>query len=389
MNDVGQVLRWLVESKSMSAAAAQRQLTEWREETGDSNQSSGEDLLAWLVHRRVISRFQVEALCAGHTGPLTFGPFRVQDRLAIGRLGTAYRAVHEELQQPISLKVFPASTRHDPERSARMERELLAGIELEHPNVVRMYQTGQVGGIPYLAFEDLRGETLQDRLNREGALDCATACMLVCDAARGLAAFHDKFLVHRDVQPGNMWISEGGRLKIMELGAVRRAFSGLDGLEEATVTTRGTVLGMYDYMAPEQAQNAHAAEHRSDIYSLGCVFYHCLTGHPPFAAKNPLDQMRQHANEPPVPVVNLAPGICREVGEIVGAMLAKSPDDRLQSMEDVVHAVEPHAALAPEVDGEAGVPLEFLTWARDPASSVHPGRAMSFVAWLAEDSVPR
>jgi len=144
----------------------------------------------------------------------------------LGGWGTCIRATHDELNQPVSLKVFPSSLKNDHEKLARMEREFRATAELDHPNIVRSFQIGQAGDIHYLALQDLKGETLLDRLNREGAIPYPTACKLILDVARGLAHLHEDGLVHRDISPANMWVTEGGNCMLMELGAVRNVLGG-------------------------------------------------------------------------------------------------------------------------------------------------------------------
>ena len=387
MSSVDQVRQQLVDCELMTAETAGNHIARWREQTGAGESAAGEELLAWLVDQQVLTEFQSGALHAGHAAPLMIGLYRVFDRAAIGRLGNIYRAVHDALGQAVSLKVFPSSLKDEPESLARMQREIQVSAELDHPNVVRMYHMGQVGEIHYLAFEDLRGEPLHERLDREGALHFATACALMRDAAQGLAHFHDKFLVHRDVRPANLWVTESGTLKVMESGAVRIALTGLTETEDGTVTTSDTVLGTYDYMAPEQAKSAHAADHRSDIYALGCTTYHCLTGHPPFVERNPVRLVMRHASETPAPVTELVADIPEELADAVGSMLAKSPDERYQSMEDVVHVLEQYAdPTAPDAVLEASE--DFLSWLRETPSHELPEsdspQATAFLAWLAE-----
>lgn len=362
MIHLDEVRQRLIETRLMTAQCVQDCIAHWQTEVCTDGES-GEDLLAWLVKQQLLTEFQRNAICTEHRGPLVIGPYRLLDRAVVGRLGDVYRAMHEEVNQAVSLKVFSSAMKDSPEQFARMQREIRVSAELDHPNIVRMFEVGKEGDLNYLAFEDLQGETLQERLSRQDALPYSTACRLILDAALGLGCLHDRFLVHRDVCPANLWITEAGRAKVMELGAVRPAFSAFEGDEG--LTTMGSSLGTCDYMAPEQAQDAHAADHRADIYSLGCTLYHCLTGQPPFSDRNPLRVMMRHATEPPASIGSHVEGIPAALEETIATMLAKLPEDRFQSMEDVARALEEFADPSAG-DGEHGTVVldKYITWLR-------------------------
>jgi serine/threonine-protein kinase len=390
MSTVHQIRQQLLDSQLMTGEAVDSQIARWRQETKAADDAPGEALIDWLVEAQVLTEFQGDALRAGHTGPFLLGPYRVFERMALGRLGNIYRAVHEELDQPVSLKVFPSSLKDDSEKVARMQREFRASVELEHPNIVRTFQIGQAGDVYYLAFEDLQGETLSDRLQREGALPYPTACKLVREAALALAHLHEKGLVHRDVQPGNMWISEAGVLKLMELGAVRDALGEvITAPEEEGITTSETVLGTFDYMAPEQAQDAHAADHRSDIYSLGCTLYHCLSGQKPFPVKNPIKLVMHHMTKMPTPLVEVMPDLPKPLAGEVTSMIAKAPDERYQKAQDVAWALEQYVEPAQlAVLDEAEVSDEYLSWLRTASEEAVESRTpelAGFLNWLADE----
>lgn len=389
MTTVDEIHASLVESELMGGDEADRHIAAWREATGEKGDESGAALADWLVDRSELTEFQAAAIKAGHKGPFMLGPYRVRQRIVAGTLGNVYRAVHVELDQPVSLKVFPSDLKDDPERLARMHREARASVELDHPNILKTFQVGRVGDIYYLAFQDLLGETLQQRLERDGAMEPAEAARLLRDGAAALAHLHERNFVHRDVRPANMWITPGGVLKLMEFGAVSAA---IEGLEEDDITTSDTVIGSIDYMAPEQAADPHAADHRSDIYGLGCTAYHCLSGEKPFREKNPIRLAMKHALELPPALKEWIPGVPEKLSDLVDGMLSKAPDDRFQSAQDVVWALEEHFdTTQTRSDETPAASQEFLRWASSPENPeherVHEARSpelASFMHWLAD-----
>jgi eukaryotic-like serine/threonine-protein kinase len=341
VTNVEDIRQQLIDHQWMTAEEADAAIAEWKSASPGAA-DDGEALLAWLTERRSLTPFQAKTMHGEDAGPLMLGPYRLLEQIAVGRLGSLYRAVHEASGEAVCLKLFPAGVADDPEWLGRMQREIDTGAELDHPNVMRTLGVEECDGNWYVIMEDLEGESLQDRLVREGRLPWSTATGLMNDAAQGLAYLHDKFVVHRDVRPANLWITTDGQVKVLELGSVRNALSALEPGDDATLTTSGTIIGVYDYMSPEQAKDPHGADHRSDIYSLGCTFYHCLAGRPPFVEKNPVMLVMRHATAEATPLGEVDAEIPADVAEIVDAMLAKSPDDRIQTMRDVATALAQH-----------------------------------------------
>lgn len=361
--NVAQVLDLVVGAGVLSAEQAE----EWRSYWAKEQQlpDDGEGLIAALLAEQEITDFQARALRNGVPGPYKLGPYRLFDRVAVGRLGTIFRAVHEEFQQPVGLKVFPADLQRDPERALRLARETRVAVQVDHPHVVRTFQVGRAGETVYLAIEDLRGWTLADRLEAEEVLDPLEACRLMREVALGLDHLHALDIVHRDVQPANIWLTETGHAKIMEFAAARDALADL--LEERPTDywLRAEILGSYDYLSSQQAANQDCADSRTDVYSLGCVLFRCLTGQVVFPDENPVRKIARHAHEPARYVSDLVPEVPREISDVVATMLAKNPDERYQTAEDVAWALEQvidveEKLLAAEEEFSEG----FLEWAR-------------------------
>ncbi len=232
--------------------------------------------------------------------------------------------------------------------------------------------------VTFIAFEELSGGTLQQRLEKDGRLPYIEACQLIEQAALGLGYLHSQLIIHRDICPANLWVTEHGLVKIMEFGAARDAMSYLDSNDwgRLTLDTRGPaeapqVLGRYDYMPAEQARDPHAANVASDLYCLGSTLYHCLTGQVPFPSPDPVRQVLKHAEETPAPLTDFARNIPEALQEVVSKVLAKNPDDRYASAEEfasVLSEIVPPAVL-PELE-----PLspDFLNWLQSSAAKGTP-----------------
>ena len=392
--NVTKIRQLAVDSQVLTADKVDDRIRQWIANGGSTN--DGDGFASRLVSERVLTDFQGAALRAGIAGPYILGPYRVQARLTAGRLGDIFQAVHDEFQQPVSLKIFPAALNQNPEHVARLGREARVSMEVDHLHVVRTYHVGRAGEITFIAFEELQGETLAKRLVRLGKLPFFEACQVMAQAASGLAYLHSQDIIHRDICPMNLWVTTHDFVKIMEFGAARDALSFLDSLTgeggsgELTLNqSAGMVLGHYDYMAPEQAQDAHSANSVSDLYGLGCTLYHCLTGQVPFPDHNPVRQMLRHSNEPVKPPSQLVPDIPQAVEDVVMKLLAKQPKDRITSADEVAIALGKIAPLPPGATPD-NIHQGFLDWLRTAAGessggimevSVNP-EFQEFADWL-------
>lgn len=382
MSQLNEIQQRIVDSQLATPAQAAEYAARFRQDVAEAD-ASGDRFLTWLVERELLTEFQADALAAGHCGPFLLGPYRVQEHLAVGRLGGLFRAVHDELAQAVTLKVFPAAIARQPDKLAQIGREARIFLELDHENVVRSFHVGQVADTYYLVLQDLRGETLASRLRRNGRMPYRLACRLVRDVARGLQHLHANDVLHRDLRPEHIWLSENDRPQIMEFGAARDALAYADELpvdelhgEEpgaASCLWPDVEPGHYDYQAPEQALDMQLADARSDIYSVGCILYHCLTGRPPFEERNQLKLALSHALlEPRRPSLDLE-DLPPQVEETLWAMLAKSPDQRFQHAHEVAFALDQYAEHPEQAEQVQvlAVSSEYLDWcqAAYPADS--------------------
>ncbi len=295
--------------------------------------SDGEGLIRLLVKQQVLTEFQGKGLLAGIPGPYRLGPYEVFDRVAAGRLGIVFRARHPEFDQPVALKIFPIDVCSDREQAAQLTRELRIAVQTDHPNVVRTFQIGRAGEAVYSAIEDLQGETLSNRLKRESltatpSLPLGEACRLIREAALGMSYLHGLGVVLRDVQPANLWLTPARQLKIMEFGAAHDSLEFLDDADSVPTEHADELRWNFDYVSPEQGDDQDSVDVRSDIYSLGCVAFHCLTGRVVFTDKNPLRKMIRHARDPAPSARDFNSSLPSEVVDLLVKMLSKKPSDR-------------------------------------------------------------
>jgi serine/threonine protein kinase len=339
----------LLRSKLLSVDDAKAMFARWQEEARDAAGNVAR-FAAWMVANKYLTEYQAALLVRGHAEGFSVNEYKILDRLGKGRMAGVYKARHR-LGQVVAIKILPPSKAREPNLLARFQREASLAIRLKHPNIVRAFQVGLADGLHYLVMEYLEGETLQDVLDRRGKLPPAEAARVIHQALQGLQHIHQQGLIHRDLKPANLMLvgPRGGAdttlqatVKILDIG-LGRALSEVGFVDQAYdpgLTGEGVLLGTPDYMAPEQARDARAADIRADVYSLGCVLYHCLTGQPPFPDVNVISQMIRHATEQPRPLKDLNPAVPDGLQQIVNWMLAKDPAGRYPTPERAAQAMQ-------------------------------------------------
>ena len=235
-----------------------------------------------------------------------------------------YRATDRVLRRTVAVKVLPAElAAGDPIVVARFEREARAAASLANPGIVGVYDTGVDEGTRFIVMEYVAGRSAASILHERHQLEPAWAVDVAMRVADALGAAHAAGIVHRDIKPGNVMIADDGSVKVLDFGIARA----IDG---TALTHSAAVLGTAAYMAPEQVLG-HAADERSDIYSLGCVLYAMLAGRPPFAGETIAAILHQQVNAEPRPLLELAPRLGGALNAVVLQTLAKSPEGRPQS----------------------------------------------------------
>src|SRR5262245_40966487 len=269
-------------------------------------------------------------------GPPMLEAYEVLEEIGRGGMGVVYKARHCKRNRIVALKIIRSDRLDHPEAVARFRREARAAARLSHPNIVLLFDSDQEGDIHYLAMEYVPGITLQEFVDKRGALPVAIACDYIRQAALGLQHAHEQKLIHRDIKPANLMITlpqasgvitdpgshAGGVVKILDMGVAR-----LHQIQEESITTltqHGTVLGTPDYIAPEQLEDPHSADIRADLYSLGCTFYFLLSGRVPFPGGTLIQKLDRQRWEVPPSVEQLRPEVPAAVSAIVRRLMAKS-----------------------------------------------------------------
>jgi serine/threonine protein kinase len=268
-------------------------------------------------------------------------------------MGVVFQAEDLHLRRLVALKVMRPSLAASAEYHRRFLREAQLAAAIEHEHIVAVHQVGEERGVPFLAMQLLRGETLEDRLERVGGrLPLPEVLRVGREIAEGLAAAHARGLVHRDIKPANVWLEEGRRrVRILDFGLAR-------GTEpDAQFTQAGAVIGTPAYMAPEQANGA-AVDARCDLFSLGAVLYRAATGKLPFAGRDTLSVLSALATQTPPPPHRIVPSLPRLFSGLVMSLLAKGPDDRPQSAREVVEAIEALECGETAEEADASAPVE-------------------------------
>lgn len=248
--------------------------------------------------------------------------------IARGGMSSVYLARDIRLDRPVAVKVLFAGLADNPSFVERFRREALAAARLNHPRIVRVYDSGQDSGTYFIVMEYIEGQTLSKVLKQEGALTIPTALRIGEDVAEALADAHKQNVIHRDVKPGNIMFTPSSGLKVTDFGIARAVTGSISDL-----TQTGTVMGTATYFSPEQAKGDFA-DYRTDLYSLGVVLFEMLAGKPPFYGDSPIAVAYQHVNEPPPSLQEVTDGaVPLELSNIVTKLLAKQPENRYQDAE--------------------------------------------------------
>ncbi len=299
-------------------------------------------------------------------GETLSGRFRIERLLGRGGMSSVWQAYDEELGRPVAIKLLHARRLESAESVDRFEREARTLALLTHPGIVTVIDRGETDGRPFIVCELVNGRDLHERIALEGRLPIAEALAIAVQVAGALAYAHERGVIHRDVKPHNVLLTADGHAKLTDFGIAR--------VDDApALTNPGRVLGTGDYVAPEQAQG-HPLDGRADIYALGALLYHCLTGGPPYRGASFVEIAEQHLRAP-VPDVQARSDASDGVAAIVGRALAKRREDRFADVAEMQAALEAELVTLTRDDGSdtAEAPLVATALeAADPDAGEHP-----------------
>jgi serine/threonine-protein kinase len=302
--------------------------------------------------------------------PERIGRYQVIERVGRGGMGVVYRARDEAVGRDVALKVLTADVDDDPDIRTRFYREAEAAASLSHPNIITIFDVGEDGDRFFIVMELLRGATLKDFLKQSDTVGLDRKLDLMSQLCAGLGAAHNASIYHRDIKPGNIFVRADGLLKILDFGVARLASSNM--------TAAGFIVGTPDYMSPEQARGAEI-DGRSDIFSLGGVFYFMLTGRKPFPASDLPTLFRQiQSEDPPIPIGVEAPP---DLISLIMKALAKKREARYQTCQELLadlnlvrqrYSQQVHMTASGQTmtEGPAGVRNALSAAAATPAAAV-------------------
>jgi serine/threonine-protein kinase len=326
-------------------------------------------LAARLVAEQILTEFQVSRLLRNKTSGFVVGRYVILERLGEGSKGRVFKAQHRLMGRLVALKIIAPHLASRASTIARFHREMRLLGRLDHPNVVRAFDADQVGDHFYLVMEYVAGLDLEHVFEERGSLSPSEVAAYMAQAALGLSHAHDRGIVHRDIKPTNLILSDEGQVKVLDLGlgALIEADS-----QTSFATAAGHSVGTLHYMSPEQAK-ASEVDGRSDLFSLGCTMYYLLTGQLAFPGETVVECLKRRASGRPVPVINLRPELPAQLVAVLDKLMADRPEDRFQTAAEAALALQ---ALAQ--DGEPDPCLDRLSPPHPAVNSLpaEPGRAV-------------
>ncbi len=278
--------------------------------------------------------------------------FELIEPIGVGGMAAVLRARDRQLDRIVALKILPPDMAEELENVRRFHQEARAAAKLDHENIARVFYCGEDQGLHFIAFEFVEGENLRNLLEKKGKIPVSEAIHYMLQISAGLVHAADRNVVHRDIKPSNIIITPSGRAKLVDMGLARSQ----EPHNAKGLTQSGVTLGTFDYISPEQALEPRDADVRSDIYSLGCTFYHAITGRASVPEGTAAKKLHHHQHVAPVDPRQLNPSLPDSVAVILARMMAKNPKDRYPRPEPLVqHLLEVAQELGTPMDTPEGL----------------------------------
>ncbi|HEX3654186.1 MAG TPA: protein kinase [Pirellulales bacterium] len=331
-----------------------------------------QDLARELVKRGKLTPLQASAAFSGRTKQLVLGQYLVLDKIGAGGMGQVFKAAHKLMRRTVAIKVLPRAALSSPEAVERFQREVQVAARLEHPNIVMAFDADEAAGLHFLVMQYIDGKDLQSLVKDKRGLPLDAVVDYMLQAARGLSYAHQHGVIHRDVKPANLLLDHEGMVKILDLGLARLTAEAVD----TGLTSAGQVLGTIDYMAPEQGTDIQQADARADIYGLGCTLFTLVAGRTMFGGNSPVDKLLAHRTQQPPTLRSVRPEVPEALDRIYLKMVAKRPEDRYQTMDEVASELarlRGTAAVVPPPLGKPEPPVATAVWVPMGAPEGLPG----------------
>lgn len=289
----------------------------------------------------LITAFQAGELRNKRIADLAMANYLILDRLGEGGMGTVFRARHKRMRRIVALKVLNPEIQENPDHLQRFQREIETLARLNHPGVIQAYDADFGPSGFFLVLELVEGSDLDGIVRKNGPLPVSEAIDAMIQSAKALQYVHDQGMVHRDIKPQNLMRNRQGDIKVADLGLVRLAEAeSADDHNKQGLTQQFTIAGTLEFMAPEQAENTSGVDNRADIYSLGCSLYYILAGKNVYTGKSVMDKLMAHMTHPIPSIRELRTDVSEKLDNVFKKMVAKTVDQRYQTMNEVVADLE-------------------------------------------------
>jgi serine/threonine protein kinase len=302
--------------------------------------TDGTSFARWLVKAEKLTAYQAERICRGQQNKLLLGNYVILEQIGSGGMGVVYKARHRRMKRDVAIKVLSEKLTNSETRLRRFHREVEAAARLVHPNIVTAFDADKDERTFFLVMEFVNGQDMAAIVEDEGPLPVAVALDYIIQTARGLEYAHGEGIVHRDIKPHNLLVTSSGTVKVLDLGLVSLKTDDEKKESSESLTANNQIIGTVDYMSPEQADDVHTVDLRADIYSLGCTLYRILIDEPPFAGKNAIQKLMAHRTHPIPSLRAKRSDIPELLDRAFRRMVAKRPEDRYQSMGEVIESME-------------------------------------------------